>query len=171
MRIVIDEEGRNRVTWAARSPLLKLLAGLLIAALFLVVLLLPSPSPARWRVVGLVVGCALVIAAILTVTTPLIDGGTLERLPDGGELERTKTWPLIQPRTVLQLPLDEIAAFEVETVDFENAGPTVTTLSRLRIQDTSGAHIDLTDWAEPSSVVALGEAVARVGRRELTRLS
>jgi hypothetical protein len=169
MRIVIGVEEHNRIAWEARSPLLRILAGVLVATVFLVVLLVPSPSPARWRVVGGVVGSALAIAAILTLTTPLTDSGHLERLPDGGDVERIKTWPLMSPRSVLQLPLDEIVAFVVETADFEEAAPRVTTLSRLRIQNTAGAHMALTAWAEPSSVLALGEALAKAGRRELVR--
>ena len=171
MRLVIGEEDHNRITWEARSPLLKLLLGLLIATILVVALLLPSPSPARGRVVALVVGCAFVIAITLTLTTPLVDGGHLERLPDGGDIGRTKIWPLVSPRVVLQLPLDEVSAFQVESVGFEDASQEVSTLARLRVQNTAGAYVILTDWAETASVVALGEALAKAGRRELIRLS
>jgi hypothetical protein len=169
MRIAIGEGGHNRVTWEARSPLLRVLLGLLIATVFLAALVIPSPSPVRWRVVGLLVGFALVLATILTVTTPLVDGGYLERLPDGGQLERFRAWPLINPRMVLQLPLDEVSTFEVEAADFEDFAPEMTRLARLWVRDTSGRRALLTDWAEPSSVTELGESLAKTGRRELTR--
>ena len=171
MRIAIGEAESNHVTWTVRSPLYKLLVGVLVATVFLVALLLPSPTPARWGAIGLVVAGALVVAVILTLTTPLVDEGHLERLPDGGSLERTRTWPLVAPRTVLQLSLDRVAAFEVETSAFEDAPPTTLTLARLQVRDVDGATRLLTEWAEPASVLALGEALAKAGRRELTRLS
>jgi hypothetical protein len=170
MRIVIEEEDHNRVVWASRSPLIKLLVGLLIASVFLVALLAPSPSPMRGRVVGLVIGSGLVIAVLVTLTTPLVDGGHLERLPDGGDIERTKAWPFVKPRILMQLSLDGVESFELETADFGEAPPDLTRLARLRIRPVSGAPVNLTDWVEPSSVLALGEALSRIGRRELVRL-
>ena len=167
MRIVVTEESHSRVAWQVRSPLIGILVGLLIAVLFFAALIIFSPSPIRFQAVGVVAGVALVIASVVVVTTPLVDSGYVERQPEGGDVQRTKRWPLVSPRSVVSLDLDEVARFEIETEVFEDAPPDIYSLSRLWAIDKADGRVALTDWAEPSSVQALGDAVSRAGRRDL----
>ena len=167
MHIDITEESHSRITWQRRNPLVKILIGVLIGILCLVGLVLPSPSPARWPVtVGLVV-LGVVIASILAVTIPLVDRGSLERLPEGGEVQRSRAWLLVGERTAWTLALDDVSAFDVETEGFEDTPPDVYPLARLWATDSEGHRLSLTDWAEPESVNALRKALSRVGRREI----
>jgi hypothetical protein len=170
MHIDITEEDHNRVTWQGRNPLVRILIGVLVGVLFLVALVVPSPSPARWAVTAGLVVLGLVIATILALTTPLADGGALERLPDGGEVQRIKAWLFIGNRPALSVALNDITAFEVEGQIFDDAAPATYGLARLWAIDTGGARISLTGWADPESVSALGEALARAGRREMVRV-
>ncbi len=166
MHIDITEENHSRVTWQGRTPLVRILIGLLIGTLCLVGLVLPSPSPVRWPVTVGLVALGLVVASTLAVTTPLVDGGSLERLPDGGEVQRSRSWLFIGERSAWSLPLNDVASFDVEMEEFEDTPPDVYSLARLWATDAAGRRLRLTEWAEPELVNALREALSRVGRRE-----
>lgn len=164
VRIAIVDESHNRVDWETRSPLLWIEGGLGVAALFFALLVVPSPSPYRWLALGAVVGVLVLLAVILAITTPLVDQGSLERLPEGGDLQRLKVWLLRGPRPAVEADLGEVARFEAETEIFEDSPLDIYQLSRLWAIFKDGERRCLTDWCEPASVAALGDALSRAGR-------
>lgn len=167
MRVEILQETHNRVDWQAKTPLVWIEAGLVLGAVAFGLLIVPSPHPSRWLVAGVVGGVVLLIGVIVAFTTPMAEQGHLERLPDGGDVGRVKAWPLIGTRTVVAVALDDITSFEVETTVFEDAGSDPYRRSRLWAVLDDGSREALTSWAEPSSVLALAEALSKAGRRPL----
>lgn len=167
MHITIMEESHNRVTWQANRPVASVLIGILLAVLFLVAVVVFSPSPVRWQVSGAIVAIGLVAAVTLVLTMPMVDGGSLERDPDGGNLRRVKTWLFRGPREVLSLALERVVTFESETRTFEDGPTEKYALARLRVVTQAGGREILTDWAETHSVTLLGDVLMKVGRREL----
>jgi hypothetical protein len=167
MRIVIVEESHNRVAWQSRTPVLWIEAGLLAGAVSVGVLLLSSPSPMRWQLTGAVVAVLISIAAVLGLTTAPLERGHLERLPEGGSLVRTKVWPLVKARTIVEADLEGVTGFEIETEAFEESLAECYILSRLWALTGGGDRYCLTEWAETGSVKALGAALAKAGRRTL----
>lgn len=165
MHIVITEESHNRVSWQVRTPLLWIEGALLVGALVFALLVLPSPSPVRWQAIAVVDGILLVAGSVVAVTTPLIDQGYLERMPEGGEVQRAKVWPFVGARSVITRDLGEIVDFDLETEIFEDAPRETTQLCRLWAVSDAGERICLTNWAHPASVTALGTALAKAGRR------
>ncbi|MBN1248056.1 MAG: hypothetical protein JXC32_10395 [Anaerolineae bacterium] len=167
MRIVLTEESHNHVDWEIRWPLLKMEIGLLVGLVVFLLIVIPSPNPARWTVVGVVTGVVILIGVLLAALSPLVDRGHLERLPEGGDLKRTKVWPLIGERVTLDAELDDIAGFEVEQALFEDAPPATYQLARLLAVTTDGERRALTVWAQPESVAQLARALERAHRRSL----
>ncbi len=165
VRIAIIDESHNRVDWETRSPLLWIEGGLAAGALFFALLVAPSPSPHRWLAVGAVAGLVILVGVLLAITTPLVDRGSLERLPEGGDLQRFKTWLLRGARPVITADLGEVARFEGETQTFEDTPSEIYQLSRLWVIFEDGERRCLTTWSDPASVVALGTALSRAGRR------
>lgn len=167
MSIVITEESHNRVAWQANRPVVSVLIGILAAVLFLVAVVVFSPSPVRWQVSGAILVAGLAIAVAIVLTMPMVDSGFLERSPDGGDLRRVQTWFLRGTREVFGLALEDIATFELETRSFED-GPTGSyPLARLRVIAQDGSHEILTDWTETHLARDLVDVLTKVGRREL----
>ncbi len=165
MQIQIVDEAHNRVDWVVRTPLLKILLGLLIAWAVFVVVLVPTPSPRRWGVLGGVTGVLLLAFAVLVTTTPLGEQGHMERTIEGGDLSRVKRWLIVGRRVAWESPLGEVAGFQMEWRMFEETGAHTYTLARLWATLTDGTFALLTDWADPETVYALGETLAKAGRR------
>jgi hypothetical protein len=118
-------------------------------------------------VVAVIVALGLGVGTAVVLAIPLVDGGSIERTPDGGELRRTKTWIGRGAREVVSVDLGDVRAFEVETRSFADGPVDTFDLGRLWMRDLEGNRISLTDWGELSSVQALGDALARAGRRSL----
>lgn len=167
MRVEILEETHNRVEWQAKTQLLWIEAGLLFGAGVFGLLIVPSPHPSRWLAAGVVGGIVLLVGVLVAVTTPAIEKGHLERLPDGGDVGRVKAWPLVGSRTVVDAALEDVTGFDIETTVFEDAGSDLYRRSRLWAVTGDGSRRALTSWAKPSSVLALGEALSKAGRRPL----
>ena len=164
MRVVIVEESHNRVAWLSRTPMLWIEVGLLVGAVSAGAVLLFSPSPVRWQVLGAVIFVLLVLAVLLAVTTAPQDRGYLERLPEGGTLFRARVWPLVGDRPVVQVDLDSVTGFEIETQVFEESAEESYPQSRLWAQTAGEGRYCLTNWAETASVITLGVALAKAGR-------
>jgi hypothetical protein len=124
----------------------------------------------RWQVTGLVAGALLMIGLVLGITTPRIDRGHLERLPEGGEVRRTRVWLLVGERPVLAWNLEDVVAFQMEGRVFEGMPPSSYRLARLWVVGSDGERRRLTHWADPASVQALGEALGKAGRRAFERV-
>lgn len=169
MRIVLTEESHNHVDWETRSPVVWIEVGLLVGLLVMCLLVIPSPSPLRWPVLGTCAALILALGGLLAVTTPVVDRGHLERLPEGGDLKRTRMWLGGIERVTVDLPLEDIDRFEVESESFDDVPPAVVHQARLWGLTGDGARYCLTDWAEPDSVNALGLALEKAGRRELAQ--
>ena len=165
MRVVVREESYNRAEWQTSRPLPWILVGLLSAVVFLVALVAFSPSVFRWQVGAGIAGLGLGIGAAVVLTIPLVDGGSIERTPDGGELRRTKTWVGRGAREVLSVDLRDVQAFEVETRSFEDGPVETHDLGRLWVVDGKGNRVSLTEWVEVPSVQALCDVLAKAGRR------
>lgn len=168
MRIALTEESHNHVDWEVRWPLLGMEAGLLIGLVVFYLLVIPSPSPARWTLVGITTGVVIGVGVLLAALSPLVDRGHLERLPEGGDLKRTKVWPLIGERLMLDAEIDDIAGFEIEETLFEDAPPTTYGLARLWVVTKEGQRHTLTAWAQPETVAELQHALERALRRGVT---
>jgi len=138
-----------------------------VGALVFSLLVTPSASALRRQAVGVVTAIVLVLGALLAVTTPVVDRGHLERLPEGGDLRRSKVWLLVGARTVVDVPLEDIGGFEVEIETFEDVPPAVYRQARLWAVANDGSRYCLTDWAETDSVSDLGNSLAKAGRRVL----
>lgn len=164
MRIEIVEESHNRVDWQSRTPLLWIEAGLLLGAAVTGALLLLSPSPLRWQITAAVVGVVAILGGVLAATMPPLDRGYLERLPEAGRLGRTKVWPLVGSRPVVEVDLGQITGFEVETEVFEESAAECYEMSRLWAVTEGEARYCLTGWAETESVTLLGMSLAKAGR-------
>ncbi|HNT76610.1 MAG TPA: hypothetical protein PKH77_16485 [Anaerolineae bacterium] len=165
MLIQITDEVHNRVDWAARTPLIKILLGLLLGWGLLIALLLPTPGKMGIAISLTASILLLLIALILALTTPLSERGRLERTLDGGELYRHKRWLLLGRRVAWQAPLEDISGFQMERQTFEETAAHTYTLARLWAVQTDGNTALLTDWAEPDAVRTLGESLAKAGRR------
>jgi hypothetical protein len=163
--IALTEESHNHIDWEVRTPVVWYEVGLLVGALFFAVLAVLSPSPLRWQAIGLVGGLLLIAAVALAVTTPMVDRGHLERLPEGGEVRRSRVWLFLGERPVLAWPLDDVVAFQMEGEIFEDVSPTTYRLARLWVVSREGDRRRLTQWASPASVRSLGEALGKAGRR------
>jgi hypothetical protein len=164
MRIVIVEESHNRVAWQSRTPMLWIEASLLVGAIVVGAVLLFSPSPLRWQVLGAVLFVLVVIGVVVAMTTAPQDNGYLERLPEGGTLFRAKVWPLVGERPVVATNLEGITGFEIETEVFEESAADCYKLSRLWAIPVGEDRYCLTNWAETGSVRELGAALAKAGR-------
>lgn len=165
MRTEFVEESRSRVSWKSRSPLIYAEVGLLLLAVAFAGVAMLTHSAARWAVMVAVVGVCVLVGLLLAVTVPLVDQGFVERLPEGGRVERARTWLLRGVRPLLATDLDGLVAFEVETEAFEDAPPATYEQARLWVVSEGGERHPLTGWAEPSSVIALGEALGKTARR------
>jgi hypothetical protein len=164
MRIDIVEESHNRVDWLSRSPVLWIEAGLLMGLIVVAVLLLSSPSPLRWQVMGAVTAVLLTLAVVVAVATPPLERGHLERLPDGGTLSRARVWPLVGKRPVVEADLETLTGFEIETQVYEESAAECYGLSRLWALTGGEDRYCLTQWADTESVHTLGVALAKAGR-------
>ncbi len=175
MEFAIVEETHNRVSWRMRSPVVRIEIGLLVGFVIaaVLVILLPAFRPFGWFVVGAFVLGILGTGLYLALTTPLWDRGFMERLPDGGLVRREQRWVFGGERVTLDLPLDVVTAFEVETALFEGTGGALQTFARLLLllQDEAvgGAArpVPLTDWLEVEVIDALGRSLAWAARRPL----
>ncbi|MGC9348835.1 MAG: hypothetical protein ACP5JG_11895 [Anaerolineae bacterium] len=165
MEIVEREEGHNRVDWERRTPVVWIEVGILVGAISFAALIITSPSPMRWYLIGAVTGVLLVIAVLIAMTTPLIDAGYLERLPEGGVVQRWKVWLGLGNRPQFDLALDDVTRFEMETQLFEDSPHETYVLSRVWAVLESGKRRALTAWIPPEIGQQLGEALARAGRR------
>jgi hypothetical protein len=103
----------------------------------------------------------------VAVTTPLVEKGHLERLPEGGDVGWAQVWPLVGERARSTAALEAIERFEVETELFEDTAPELYRRSRVWAVSDEGERYPLSSWAEASSALALGEALAKAGRRPL----
>jgi len=168
MRIVLTEEDHNHVDWGSRSSVVWIEVALLAGVLFFSLLVTPSASALRRQAVSVVAAIVLVLGGLLAATTPAVDRGHLERLPEGGALKRSKVWLVIGERAVVDVALDDIGGFEVEVETFEDVPPVVYRQARLWAVAKDGSRYCLTDWAEADSVSDLGNSLARAGRRVLT---
>ncbi len=168
MQIALTEESHNHVDWEAKRPVVWMEVGLLAALLVLALLVIPSPSQRRWLVLGGAAAVFVALGVLLAATSPLADRGHLERLPEGGDLKRSKVWILVGERLVVDQELDGIAGFEVEQATFEDAPPATYDLARLWAVSMEGHRFSLTEWAEPESVLRLEKALERALRRQLS---
>lgn len=165
MEIIEREEGHNRVDWERHSSVIWIEVGILIGALAFTGLIVTSPSPMRWYLIGAVAGVLLIIAVLIALTTPLIDAGYLERLPEGGDLQRWKVWLGVGSRPEFDLPLEDVTGFVMETQLFEDTPRDTYVLSRVWAVLASGERRALTAWIPSETAEHLGEALARAGRR------
>ena len=92
MKIIITDEAHNRVDWVVRTPLLRILLGILVGWGIFTALVITSPSPLRWPMFGTVSGIVVMVILILAFTTPVREKGHLERTIDGGDVQRIKGW-------------------------------------------------------------------------------
>jgi hypothetical protein len=168
MRIALAEESHSHVDWESRSSIVWIEVGLLLGVIVFSLLAIPSASALRWPAVSAVGVIALAVGGLLAATTPVADRGHLERTPEGGDLKRSKVWLLIGTRAVIDIALEEIDRLEVENETFEDVPPAIYRQSRLWAVAKDGSRYCLTDWAEADSVVDLGNALGKAGRRELT---
>ena len=120
MRIVLTEEDHNHVDWESRSPVVWIEVALLVGVLVFSLLVTPSASTLRRQAVSVVTAIVLALGGLLAVTTPVVDRGHLERLPEGGDLKRSKVWLVVGARAVVDVPLEDIDRFEVEVETFED---------------------------------------------------
>ena len=164
MNLEITSTSHNRVDWVIRTKILwieiSLICGVIIAAF----LLASTSSPIRWQVITVLITMSVVIAGILAATTPLIERGYLERLPDGGELLLSKFWLPIGPRKALTVPVDEISALKYEESEFQDSEEDKYMLARLWIIHKSEAPLQLCSWLDPETVNKLGDALAKACR-------
>jgi hypothetical protein len=165
MKIQITDEAHNRVDWIVRTPLVRILLGVLVGWASFAALVVTSPSPLRWPLVGSVSAVVVIVVLILAFTTPVRERGYLERTIDGGDVQRVKRWLLAGKRVAWETPLDTISGFQMELRNFEESPEHIYTLARLWVVLTDDSLALLTDWAEPQVVQALGTSLARAGRR------
>jgi len=167
MRIVLTDEGHNHVDWETRSPVVWIEVGLLVGVLVFSLLVTPSASALRRQAVSVVAVSVVALGGLLAATTPLADRGHLERLPEGGDLRRSKVWLVVGERTVVDVALEDIDGFEVEVETFEDVPPAVYRQARLWAVANEGSRYCLTDWAEADSVSDLRNSLGKAGRRVL----
>ena len=167
MRIVLTDEGHNHVDWETRSPVVWIEVGLLVGVLVFSLLVTPSASALRRQAVSVVAVSVVALGGLLAATTPLADRGHLERLPEGGDLRRSKVWLVVGERTVVDVALEDIDGFEVEVETFEDAPPAVYRQARLWAVANEGSRYCLTDWAEADSVSDLRNSLGKAARRVL----
>jgi hypothetical protein len=167
MRIVLTEEDHNHVVWESRSPVVWIEVALLAGVLIFSLLVTPSASTFRRQAVSVVAAIVLALGGLLAITTPAVDRGHLERLPEGGGLKRSKVWLVIGKRAVVDVALEDIDRFEVEVETFEDVPPAVYRQARLWAVANDGSRHCLTDWAEADTVSDLGNSLAKAGRRAL----
>jgi hypothetical protein len=165
MEAVITEESHNRVVWEVRSSLLWMELGLLIGWVLFAALVVMAPSPLRWTLILGVGAAVLGVGGALALTTPLVDGGELERTPEGGVLYRERRWLFVGRRLSWEVPLEDVVGFRPETQAFEETGGVTYPQARLWAVCGDGAPLPLTGWLAPPSAYALGEALAKAGRR------
>lgn len=165
MQFEIVDEAHNHVEWVGRSPLLRLLVGVLVGWTVVAVFVFTAPGAQAVRVGLTVTGIALALALALTFTTPLTELGRLERTLDGGTLTRRRRWLIGGLRVAWEAPLEAVSGFQMEHQAFvESAGHTYT-LARLWVVLDDGSFAPLTDWAAPDNIHELGELLAKAGRR------
>ena len=167
MRIVLTEESHNHVDWETRSPVVWMEIGLLVGILVFSLLVMPSASTLRRQAVSVVAAIILALGGLLASTTPVADRGHLERLPEGGDLKRSKVWLVVGARVVVEVALEDIDGFEVEVETFEDVPPTIYRQARLWAVASDGSRHYLTDWAEIDSVSDLGSSLEKASRRVL----
>lgn len=165
MLIQITDEIHNRVDWSARTPLVKILVGMVIGWGLLIALLLPTPGQMGLAISLTASVLLLLIALILALTTPLSERCYMERTLDGGEISRSQRWLLRGRRVAWQSPLDTVSGFQMEQQTFEETAAHTYDLARLWAVQTDGAAALLTDWADPAAIRTLGAALAKAGRR------
>ena len=167
MRIVLTEESHNHVDWETRSPVVWMEIGLLVGILVFSLLVMPSASTLRRQAVSVVAAIILALGGLLAATTPVADRGHLERLPEGGDLKRSKVWLVVGARVVVEVALEDIDGFEVEVETFEDVPPTIYRQARLWAVANDGSRHCLTDWAGVDSVSDLGSSLEKASRRVL----
>ncbi len=165
MQLQIVDETHNHVGWIGRTPLLKLLLGVLAGWGVLAAFVLTAPGPQAIRVGLTASGVALVLALLLALTTPLAELGRLERTLDGGNISRRRRWLLRGRHVTWEAPLESIAGFQMEVQAFEETTAYTYILARLWVALDDGSFAQLTDWADTDATRALGAALAKAGRR------
>ena len=164
MKATIVEETHNHVVWEIRTSTLWIVLGLFLGGLCIAVFLILVPLVPRWDLAGAVLVCALGIAAVLGLTTPLAERGELERTLDGGSLTRARQWLFFGKRPAWQAQLESVVGFRPEVRLFEDTGEQTYTRSRLWVFFTDADPLPITDWLDVPFVHTLGESLAKVGR-------
>jgi hypothetical protein len=164
MFLEITSTSHNRVDWIVRTRFLWIEVGLVIGVFIAASLLASTPSLIRWHVISVLIAVSTLMAGILAATTPVNERGSLERLPDGGELVLTKFWIPIGPHKSLEIPVDDIAAFKYESSVFQDSQVDKYPMSRLLILRKVGKPLRLTGWLEPEAVLELGDALSKACR-------
>jgi hypothetical protein len=169
MHLEITFTSHNRVDWVVRTKILWIEISLILGVLVAVSLLASTASPIRWRVITILIAIASIIAGILAATTPVIERGFLERLPDGGELVISKFWIPIGPRKALMLPVDDILGFRYEVSVFQDSEEDRYPMARLWVIRKVDSPQKVTGWLDPEGVDSLGDALAKACRCEYDR--
>jgi hypothetical protein len=169
MFLEITSTSHNRVDWIVRTRILWIEVSLVIGVFITASLLASTPSSIRWYVISVLIAVATVMAGLLAATTPVNEHGSLERLPDGGELVLTKFWIPIGPRKSLKIPVDDIAAFKYESSIFQDSKVDKYPMSRLIVLRKEGKPLRLTGWLEPDTVSELGDALSKACRCDYIR--
>ncbi len=162
--LVITAESHNQVTWKTRYATVPILIGVLAVTALSAALLSLVPSPHRWPVIGGVGGTTLLALAWIAWQMPLAEDGSLERLPDGGAIRRSRRWLWQRTPYVAEIPLADVSGLWVESRTFEETGGHTYDLARLWALSASDAPLLLTDWLEPEQVQSLGRSMAKAGR-------
>lgn len=165
MKAAIVEEAHNHVVWETKSSIIWTELGLLVAGICVSILLVTTPSPARWTLIGIASALVLGVGVVLALATPLAERGELERPLDSGMVRRTKRWLLLGKRLTWEAPLESIAGFRLETRAFEETGDRTYSRTRL-LAVIDGGVVPLTDWLDDAFIQTLGESLARAGRCE-----
>ncbi len=169
MRLEITSESHNRVDWVVRTKIIWLEAGLVLGVFIATIIIASTASPIRWRVVSWLIGSAVLIAGILAATTPLSERGSVERLPEGGELILTRTWIPIGSRRALSIPVDLISGYKYEVSIFQDSDEDRYPMARLWVSRKSDPPVKLTGWLDPETVSQLVEALGKACRCEVDR--
>ena len=164
MRLAITSQSHNRVDWVVRTKILWIELGLTIFTALSSILIASTTNPLRWRVIFSLIGIGAMIAIVLAATTPISERGTLERLPDGGQLMQYKLWIPVGRRKVLEIPVEEIDGFRYEETTFQDSDEDRYRMARLWVIRKSEQELKLTLWLDPEAVYALGDALTKACR-------
>ncbi len=170
MQFRITEETHNRVAWEMYTPLVRLEIGLGVGLLLwiIVVVVLPGFTGFGWLVMAVLLASILGAALYLALSTPLVEQGVMERLPDGGGIRRVQRWLIGGDREAMSLPLENVEGYTVEVRTFTGMGGELRRLARLRVLPRGEADalpLWLTDWLEPEAAETFSWALAQASRR------